>query len=35
VLGAAHAPRGVVPRLWHRPMPGSPAPSSWRPVGTD
>jgi lysophospholipase L1-like esterase len=28
VLGAAHTRRSVMPRLWQRPVPGSPAPSS-------
>jgi lysophospholipase L1-like esterase len=35
VLGTAHARRSVMPRLWQRPVPGSPAPSSWPPVSTD
>lgn len=35
VLGRAHTRRSVMPRLWQRPAPGSAAPSSQRPVGTD
>jgi hypothetical protein len=35
VLGTAHTRRSVMPRLWQRPAPGSAAPSSQRPVGTD
>ncbi|HEY2503089.1 MAG TPA: SGNH/GDSL hydrolase family protein [Mycobacterium sp.] len=33
--GTAHSRRSVMPRLWQRPGPGSPAPSSSQPVGTD
>jgi lysophospholipase L1-like esterase len=33
--GTAHSRRSVMPRLWQRPVPGSPAPSSSQPVGTD
>ncbi|HYY00658.1 MAG TPA: SGNH/GDSL hydrolase family protein, partial [Mycobacterium sp.] len=32
-LGTAHSRRSVMPRLWQRPVPGSPAPSSSQPVG--
>jgi lysophospholipase L1-like esterase len=35
VLGQAHTRLSVMSRLWRRPMPGSPAPSSSGPVGTD
>jgi lysophospholipase L1-like esterase len=35
VLGQAHTPLSVMSRLWRRPIPGSPAPSSSGPVGTD
>jgi lysophospholipase L1-like esterase len=35
VLGQAHTPLSVMSRLWRRPIPGSPAPSSSVPVGTD
>ena len=35
VLREAHTPLSVMSRLWRRPTPGSPAPSSSGPVGTD
>ena len=35
VIGEAHTRLTVMSRLWRRPAPGSPAPSSSGPVGTD
>ena len=35
VLGQAYTPLSVMSRLWRRPIPGSPAPSSSGAVGTD
>ena len=35
LLGQAHTRLSVMSRLWRRPVPGSPAPSSSGPVGTD
>ncbi len=35
VLGQRHTRISVMPRLWRRPVPGAPAPSSCPPVGND